>query len=553
MGTDSRLKIGLIVDSERVSRHVFELAQWASSTDTLCGSHLIVQERPPARSGGRLARLVGKSPAAHATVMLWKAKTKLESRGLTRAKGSRESQSLRDVGALVPGRIRVTPQISRSGFVHRFSEADLETIRQEKFDLLIRCGSGILKGPILTSARLGILSFHHGDNRVNRGGPAGFWEVYHRQEKTGFVVQRLSEELDGGDVILRGYVPTQRTHLLNAAMLFAKSYQALRPLLLEIARTGELPPAEPHFPYSGKLLVQPRLTELMTYLTRQVAHSTKARARRLLRIQERWGICYAPTDWRRAVLWRGTRVETPPGHFLADPFVATRSGRTCIFAEDFDYRTARAHISAFELTSEGARPLGIVVQEDFHLSFPYLFEADGKLFMCPESREAKQIRIYECIEFPLRWKLAVIAMKDVEAVDSMIFRKNDLWWLMTNLSRTEPHVCGAELHLFWARNPLENAWVPHKRNPIIADPQVARNGGLLNGGSDLFRVAQNRQYESYGTSARLFQITRIDPEEYSEQLVSAILPSFAPGLSGTHHLHSNGQYSVWDFKKWERV
>ena len=551
----SGLKIGLIVDGEKVSRHVLELAQWAKSTGNVCISHLIIQARPAAsaKRRGLLAKAFGKGPAAHAAVMLWKTKTKLESRSLARMKAYRGHNDSCEVGDLVPGRIRVTPLVSKSGFVHRFSEEDIETIRREGFDVLIRCGSGILRGPILTSARLGILSFHHGDNRINRGGPAGFWEVFHRQEKTGFIVQRLTEELDGGDVILRGYIPTQRTHLLNAAMLFAKSWQALRSLLLEIARTGELPPAEPHYPYSGKLFVQPGLGELTSYMLRQAGQSARARARRALRYQERWGIYYAPADWRHAVFWRGIRVKNPPGHFLADPFVATRAGRTCIFAEDFDYRTSRAHISVFELTEQGAQPLGIALKENFHLSFPYLFEADGRLFMCPESREAKQIRIYECTEFPLQWKLAVVAMKDVEAVDSMIFRKEDLWWLMTNISRTEPHECGSELHLFWSRSPLTDEWMPHARNPIVADPQMARNGGLLNGGADLFRVAQNRQFGSYGSSARLFQIMHIDPKHYTEQLVSTIVPSFAPGISGTHHLHSNGKYSVWDFKKWERV
>ena len=550
-----RLKVGLIVDDERVSRHVYELAQWATSTDTVYVSHLIVQRRapPPARRRGALAKLFAKNPAAHATVMLWKAKNKIESRSVARNpayRGHRESQ---DMGAVVPGRIHVTPLVSKSGFVHRFGDEDLEKIRREEFDVLIRCGSGILKGPILTSARLGILSFHHGNNLINRGGPAGFWEVFHRQGTSGYIVQRLSEELDGGDVILRGNVPTQRTHLLNAAMLFAKSFQALRSLLLDIARTGQLPAAEPHYPYSGKLLVQPRLAELVSYMSRQMGRSITARARRMFRYQERWGICYAPTDWRKAVLWRGIQVKTPPGHFLADPFVATHSGRTVVFAEDYDYAVGRAHITAIELTAEGAKPLGDVVKEPFHLSFPYLFEVDGKLYMCPESRAARQIRIYECTDFPLQWKLAAVAMNDVDAVDSMIFRKDDRWWLMTNISRNGASECGSELHLFWSHTPLAGEWEPHARNPIVADPGVARNGGLLNGGADLYRVAQNRQFDSYGTSAQLFRILRIDPTDYLEQAVCNIQPGFSAGISGTHHLHSNGHYSVWDFKKWERV
>jgi hypothetical protein len=550
-----RLKVGLIVDSERVSRQVFDLAQWASSTDSVWISHLIVQQRPAgiATRPGVLARAFRKSPAAHATVALWKAKARLESRVLARMPDFRGHLESRDMGDLVPGRIRVTPIVSKSGFVHRFRDADLDRIRQEEFDVLIRCGTGILRGPILTSARLGILSFHHGDNRINRGGPAGFWEVFHRQDNTGYIVQRLSEELDGGDVILRGYLPTQRTHALNAATLFAKSFQALRSLLLEIARTGDLPATEPRFPYSGRLYLQPRLGELVSYLSQQAARSAKGHVRRVLGYRERWGICYAPSDWRDAVLWRGTQVKTPPGRFLADPFVATRAGRTCVLAEDYEYRTRRTQISAFEITAEGAQPLGCALKEDFHLSFPYLFEADGTLYMCPETRGSKQIRIYECQEFPLRWKLAVVAMKNVEAVDTMIFRKDDLWWLMTNLSRTEPHDCSAELHLFWARTPLTDQWTPHARNPIVIDPLVARNGGLLNGGTDVYRVAQGRQFDRYGTSAQLFHIQHLDPAQYREQLVSTIAPSFAPGISGTHHLHSNGKYSVWDFKKWERV
>ena len=45
------------------------------------------------------------------------------------------------------------------------------------------------------------------------------------------------------------------------------------------------------------------------------------------------------------------------------------------------------------------RPLRIGVwpvdplHEPFHLSFPYLFEHDGALFMCPETSENRDIRI----------------------------------------------------------------------------------------------------------------------------------------------------------------
>ena len=85
--------------------------------------------------------------------------------------------------------------------VYRYTETDLKLISDRNLDLLIRGGSGILKGDVLSAAKRGILSFHHGDNDWNRGGPAGFWEVFQKKSTTGFVLQLLTEELDGGKIL----------------------------------------------------------------------------------------------------------------------------------------------------------------------------------------------------------------------------------------------------------------------------------------------------------------------------------------------------------------
>ena len=67
-----------------------------------------------------------------------------------------------------------------------------------------------------------MLSFHHGDNRVNRGGPSGFWEVLNDIPSSGFIIQKLTEELDGGEVLLRGNIMTRDFWLLNNAQLLEK-------------------------------------------------------------------------------------------------------------------------------------------------------------------------------------------------------------------------------------------------------------------------------------------------------------------------------------------
>ena len=57
--------------------------------------------------------------------------------------------------------------------------------------------------------------------------------------------------------------------------------------------------------------------------------------------------------------------------------------------------------------------------------------------MIPSS-QTNQIRIYKCINFPLKWELHKILMEKIKAVDTLIFKIKDKWWMLTNIdSRNE--------------------------------------------------------------------------------------------------------------------
>lgn len=68
-------------------------------------------------------------------------------------------------------------------------------------DLVFRRGFGLITGDVLSATEYGVLSYHHGDPRAYRGGPAGFWEYVNGEETVGMMVQKLTEELDGGTVL----------------------------------------------------------------------------------------------------------------------------------------------------------------------------------------------------------------------------------------------------------------------------------------------------------------------------------------------------------------
>ena len=93
-------------------------------------------------------------------------------------------------------------------------------------DILLYCGSGILHGDILTSSRYGVLSIHHGNNNINRGGPPGFWEVYSKNPSSGCTIQILNEELDGGRILFRGLFRTKPFYVWNQLFLWKKGFQS---------------------------------------------------------------------------------------------------------------------------------------------------------------------------------------------------------------------------------------------------------------------------------------------------------------------------------------
>ena len=358
------LKIGLLLDSPYADKYVHELARWAKNQSHISISHLLVHPRHRDSKSGRLARLFLKQELyLLLSDIAFRLIISLEKLYLKRSSLHSDHYRIFDLSKLVDEIFTLSPIVSKSGLVYRFSTEDIEKIRALDLDLLIRCGSGILRGDILHASRLGIISFHHGDNRINRGGPAGFWECYYEWPQTGFIIQRLTEELDAGEVLVRGSFATRYIHSLNQAELCKKSNAHLKNLLNRIALTGKLPPAEnTPIPYSSILFQNPpRLHQCVVYGIKVVKRILIKGGAKILGLKERWGISLLSGNWGKAVFWRSTEVKPPRGRFWADPFLCLYNGITFCFVEDFIYKTNRGHITALEIMGTKVVERGIAV------------------------------------------------------------------------------------------------------------------------------------------------------------------------------------------------
>lgn len=256
------------------------------------------------------------------------------------------------------------------------------------------------------------------------------------------------------------------------------------------------------------------------------------------------GLEAAPVTWL---------PQEPAFTFLADPFGIWRDGRLYVFAEAFDYRTRRGVIDVLEF-DRAFRPLGrrTVLAEPWHLSYPFVFEADGETWMAPEAHRSGAFTLYRCAEFPDRWEAAGRFELDTPAIDPTPFRHDGLWWLA--YSPTGPQAAKqGRLHLAWAKT-LAGPWRPHPRNPVRIDRASSRPGGtpILLGGALALPVQDCTR--TYGGALRILRIDVLTPERFEAEAGPAIHApvSALDWQDGLHTLSACDPVTLVDVKRRDR-
>jgi hypothetical protein len=448
--------------------------------------------------------------------------------------------------------ISVTPIGKR--FVHRFPADAIELIRKRNLDVLIRFGFNILRGDILAAARYGIWSYHHGDGDFYRGGPSHFWEIVEQNPLSGVMLQVLTEELDAGTVLYKGWFATQPG--LSRAQNCVQPYWGASTFVIqklhELHQYGwEQVSRETvsDAPYSGKkaIYTAPTNMEMLSWLGPVLVRKTLQRLVRRPKVEHwRLAVRSGPSliaDATGSPELTGFRwIESAPGHFYADPFLMDADGRLWVFFEDFDYATNKGMISAAELGNGGAFEPVSVLERPYHLSYPCVFRAGSSVYMIPESSANGTVELYRCTRFPDRWVLESTLL-ELPGVDTTVWMDAGIFWLFVTIQ--EPRGFGIQLSLFSAST-LTGKWTPHPANPISTDVRKSRGAGaIFRHNGKLFRPSQDCSGH-YGRRFMLNEIVTLNGDRYEERACVTVDPIWAPGLVGTHTYSHIGQLEVID-------
>lgn len=535
------LRIGLLIDSFVQRKWIHQVVGEIQSSDFAEIYLVIKNETPPKPSRGRL-----QSYWQNRQHLLYALYEKIDQRRVKVEPDAFEPVDLQPLLGDCPV-VPVTPEMKK--FSDWFPEDSLRQIREFDLDVALSFGFRILKGEALNIARHGVWSFHHGDNQVNRGGPAGFWEVMDGEPVTGSVLQVLTEDLDNGRIIYRSWSPTSDRFSVKANRnnLYWKSAQFVMRKLKDLAEGLPVCPPEKQLyrPYSNPMYRMPKNGEMFSRLSRLGARYVASKFQAALNTDQ-WALAYrfrSGADDANNTLYRFKRLLPPKDRFWADPFAVKAGDHYYVFIEEFPYQTAKGHISVIELDRKGvvSGPRK-VLEREYHLSYPFVFEWNGNYYMLPETAANKTVELYRAKSFPFVWQLEKVLMTDVRAKDATLAEIDGTWWMFVSIAE---HSIPDELYLFSAPSPL-GPWRPHPRNPVKSDVRGSRPAGaLFEWNEDVYRPAQDSSGR-YGYAISINRILDLDHETFREEQVSSILPNWEKDLLATHTISIAGDLTVVD-------
>lgn len=551
-----RLRVGLLLDSFAQPRWVYRVVEEIQRSPFAGVSLVVLNAKgavaPARRGAGGKARSAWRNRER----LLYALYTKFDE---SRVRVSPDAFAPASVEALVKDCPVVSVEPLMKKHSDYFRDEDVEEILGHRLDVALRFGFRILKGRSLEIARRGVWSYHHGDNLVNRGGPPGFWEVMGGEAVTGSVLQVLTEDLDAGRVLYRSWAPTLSRSSVkrNKNNYYWKSSAFVARKLRELHERGEVAShdgacADSYRPYYNRLYKAPTNSEMLPLLARLGGRFAAGKLARLAYAED-WGLAYhlapagAAPDAHAGALYRFKHLAPPRDRFWADPFPVEEGGEHYVFFEEFPYKEAKGVISYLKLGPAGGIVEGPVrvLERDYHLSYPFVFEWRGERYMIPETGDRRTVELYRCASFPREWKLERVLLEDVRAVDATLHEQGGVWWMFANVAEEGVARNWDELHLFYADSPL-GPWRPHRRNPVKSDARGARPAGrLFWRDGQLYRPAQDCS-KRYGYAVAINRVERLDAEEFREREVWKILPGWRENVLATHTLNQAGRLTVID-------
>jgi hypothetical protein len=423
-------------------------------------------------------------------------------------------------------------------------------------DIILNFGFDLLNDDLLKIPRYGVWSYNVGDKRSIMGNPDVYWELVEKMPEIGCTVNMIYNENANETIIYRSSVSTFSNSInINRNRIYSLAALVVPRIIKGLFTDGDsyLERLKNKYEcdlkiYNSKLYKSPSSIKAFMNL---ILIFTNSLYKKIVYLKnENWFLLYKINAKHSfpATLSKFDKLRAPKGRYWADPFAVSKDDQYYIFAEEYLFKTEKAHLSVLQLDRDG-RLLNseVIIKKPYHLSYPFVFSSNGKYFMIPETKSERNIQLYVCSRFPDKWEFSMNLMENVAAVDSTLYFHDNKWWLFTSIDEMEhPDLTYNELCLFYSDDLFSGHWKSHPANPIVTEISTSRCAGkIFNHKGKIFRPSQDCS-GGYGRAFNLIQITKLSESEYEEKLITKVEPDWDKQLVGMHTFNLDNNIIVMD-------
>ncbi|WCO03099.1 glucosamine inositolphosphorylceramide transferase family protein [Psychroserpens ponticola] len=545
--TNQKLRIGLLIDAYRIPFWVFkmiEIIQGSNHSEIIL---LVKKEDISTKKESFTSKLWKKK-----NELFYRLYTKFEKKAFTPNPNALDLKNLKDI----IGCTEIVVQTETNSGNDSISEKDIDAIKTHDVDVFIKLGFNNLEGNILKSSKFGVWLYQYGDSKTKKNAPPGVMEMLKKQKETAVTLLQLSHESKSCIKLYESFYETDNLYLSrNSDNLFWKSRFMVPKKLEELHRLGEAKFYQKlkrinaiSITYNYKKYQIPSNWDTLKGISNLYWSAFKGVIKRRTYF-EQWVLLFKLENTETSSKSFNTfeRLLPPKDRFWADPFIIKKNDTYFIFIEELLYSENKGKISVLEMDKKGnyTQPK-VVLETPYHLSYPFLIEDKGELYMLPETNENNTIELYKCITFPDQWELEKVLINNIKAVDSTIYKKDGKFWMFTNVEEHLGMGSTHELHIFYSDSLLNDIWIPHPENPVELNHNNARPAGnIFNFNGKIFRPAQDCSVH-YGYGMKINEITILNENTYKEEIVQSIHPDWSKDVLSTHTLNHCGNLTFID-------
>lgn len=243
-----------------------------------------------------------------------------------------------------------------------------------------------------------------------------------------------------------------------------------------------------------------------------------------------WMVLYRKKNTKDFITLKGQK-----NYWYADPFLFEYNEDIYLFTEAFDTKMQIGKIAVSKLENGIFSIPKIIIENEYHMSYPCIFKNNDNIYMIPETGEGKKLEIYEFTEFPYKMTCTTLMEGEKLADSTVHFVGEDPFIISYNEEENSSKIYSLDISKSELTRVYEKKHEGRRFRPA---------GNLFKYEKNLYRPTQNCE-ESYGGSLIFNKVS--DFITLEETLEKEIFPKdISSKYSKVHTYNSTEKYEVID-------